>query len=505
MTKKQITFFATVCLLLLLAPAFLSATEKSYTFGGTAGWASVVNRDNVVSGSGTYGYECLKLNDVSPAADYNADLLLTFDDGLYDDTFNYSMVKADAELTASAKRGSGSALFWGNGGLSLRGKAGSIFGSEGETGSFTISFWLKPLMAANGEMIFSWFSSRNLEHYSLYQMITVMLNNNHLQWDFGNIFERYGDNPSRVELSEDNSDVIVTGKSILVPETWSFHELSYDDVTGMLEYRVNNRVEDVMYVTSTGGERGLLYPAVLGVKADIDICPSFIGYLDDFYISRSSTGTASSTDTYRVTGGMFETPIFSIEENGVSVKNVQVIDTVPAQTQIDYYIRCDDSRWNWTESYPAWQKFTPGQSLTDFTGMYFQIAARLYPDGAGVVSPSVTEIKVNYVPVELPDPPYSVFAEAGDGYVDISWISAPGSRQKTDGYLVYYGERPGEYLGYEAVQGLSPVMLGNVDSVRISGLTNGKIYYFAVATYNIGESVLPGPLSREVNARPSSR
>lgn len=505
MTKKQITFFATVCLLLLPAPAFLSAADKIYTFGGSSGWDSVVNRDNIVTGSGMYGFDCLTLDDISPSVDGSSDLLLTFDDGCYDSAFNYRLTKNSVQLTDDAKRGSGSALFWGNGGLSLNGNAGSLFGSEGETGSFTISFWLKPLMAANGEMIFSWFSSRNLEEYSLYQMITAMLNNNHLQWDFGNIFERYSDDSELLGISEENNDIVVTGKSILVPETWSFHELSYDDVTGLLEYRVNNRVEDVTYVTSTGGERGLLFPAVLGVKAEIDIGSSYMGYMDNFYISRTSTQTPSAIDTYEVSGGMFQTPIFSLDDITATIKNIQIVDTVPDETQIDYYIRTDDSRWNWTESYPEWQKFTPGQAFSDLSGMYFQIAARLYPDGSGAVSPSVTEMKIAYESVEPPDPPYNVFVQAGDGYVDLTWLSAPGSRTATGGYLVYYGERPGEYLGYEAVQGLSPVMLDNTNSVRISGLTNGKIYYFAVASYNIGDSVIPGPLSKEVNARPTRR
>lgn len=505
MTKKQITFFSAVCLLLLLSPCFIFAAEKTYTFGGTEGWNSVISRDNIISGTGTYGYECLKLDDVSPALNAASDLLLSFDDGCYDETFNYTVMNDSAELTPESKRGEGAALFWGNDGISLKGKAGSLFGTEGETGSFTISFWLKPLMAANGEMIFSWFSSRNLEQYSLYQMITVMLTNNHLQWDFGNIFERYVENTSRVEISEDNNDVIVSGKTILVPETWSFHELTYNAVNGMLEYRVNNRVEDVQYVTSTGGERGLIYPAVLGVKADIDICSSFIGYLDDFYITRSSSDFPSSTDTYDVTGGMFETPVFCMSENGASVKRILVTDTVPDQTQIDYYIRSASSQWNWNESEPSWQKFTPGQDMTGFSDMYFQIAARLYPDGAGVVSPSVTEIKVVYEPVELPEPPYSVFAQAGDGYVDLTWLSSPDIMQSVSGYLVYYGERPGEYLGYEALQGVSPVMTGNTNSVRISGLTNGKIYYFAVASCTIHDTLLAGPLSVEVNARPSRR
>lgn len=479
--------------------------EKTYTLGGTTGWGSVTSRDNITTGSGMYGYDCLKLEDVSPSVSSSSDLLLTFDDGCYDAASHYALTKNNADITSDAKRGTGAALFWGNGGLSLNGRTGSLFGSEGETGSFTISFWIKPLMAANGEMIFSWFSSRNLDEYSLYQMITVMINNNRLQWDFGNIFEQYTDDSYQLSISEENNNVVLTGKSILVPETWSFHELSYDDVTGMMEYRVNDRIEDVKYVTSTGGERGLLFPAVLGVKAEIDICSTYMGYLDNFYISRNSTPTVTSTDPYDVAGGRFETAIFNLEETGATINRIQIIDTVPAETQIDFYIRSDSSPWNWTESYPAWQKFTPGQSFSDLSGLYFQIAARLYPDGNGVVSPSVSEIEIAYTPVEPPDPPYNVFAQAGDGYVDLTWLSAPDSRTETGGYLIYYGERPGEYMGYEAVQGLSPIMLGNINSVRISGLTNGKIYYFAIASYNISESVLPGPLSKEVNARPTRR
>ena len=51
----------------------------------------------------------------------------------------------------------------------------------------------------------------------------------------------------------------------------------------------------------------------------------------------------------------------------------------------------------------------------------------------------------------------------------------------------------------------SPLDVGDHTSVRIDGLNNGTLYYFAVAAYNKPEHTLapePGEFSREVAARP---
>ena len=73
------------------------------------------------------------------------------------------------------------------------------------------------------------------------------------------------------------------------------------------------------------------------------------------------------------------------------------------------------------------------------------------------------------------------------------------------GYYIYYGSRPGEYLGRIAVEGASPIKIGNQTSFKVTGLENGKIYYFAIAAWSRLDDRITGPMSKEVFARPLDR
>ena len=91
----------------------------------------------------------------------------------------------------------------------------------------------------------------------------------------------------------------------------------------------------------------------------------------------------------------------------------------------------------------------------------------------------------------------------GDGQVTLSWSYSVDD--SAGGYYIYYGNRPGEYLGRAAVQGASPVNVGNVTSATLTGLKNGVIYYFAVAAYSKLDERICGALSKEVYARPERK
>jgi hypothetical protein len=102
-----------------------------------------------------------------------------------------------------------------------------------------------------------------------------------------------------------------------------------------------------------------------------------------------------------------------------------------------------------------------------------------------------------------------VTAAARDGAVELSWRPSAGS--DLGGYLVYFGTSGGEYLGEIVIlnKGMtrSPIDAGNRTSLRIEGLTNGTLYYFAVAAYGLayrggGDGRGAGEFSREVAARP---
>jgi len=71
-----------------------------------------------------------------------------------------------------------------------------------------------------------------------------------------------------------------------------------------------------------------------------------------------------------------------------------------------------------------------------------------------------------------------------DGAVELHWSRVP--EADLAGYLVYYGERPGEYFGAGADQGDSPIDAGDTTALTLTGIPNGRLLYFVVAAYDSG-------------------
>ena len=72
---------------------------------------------------------------------------------------------------------------------------------------------------------------------------------------------------------------------------------------------------------------------------------------------------------------------------------------------------------------------------------------------------------------------------AGTGALTVSWTANP----ETDvaGYKVYYSTTPGPpYTGTGAVQGASPINVGNLTSYTLTGLAPGT-YYVTVTAYDV--------------------
>ena len=504
MDKKEIPFFAPFCLLLgAVCSIPAAAIDKTLEFGGEAGWPALSYQNGVVFGQGRFGYDALELKTNSRSVTPYTDLLLPFD-GLAaaDETGQYT-VTADTFVPSETKKmGSGAALSSGvSEGMVLSGRQGTIFGAGGYTGSFTIEFWLCPSIAENGETVLSWRSSREDDSgYIQYQMLLVSFVNNHTEWRFTNLFSGY---------TQNGGDIVLSSTRTIIPEEWTHHSVSFDAETGLLEYRIDGMLETIRYITDTGRQRGSVYPFMTGLGAEIVLCPQYSGSIDDFRILRSAiSGEDQSAyagpgyyDVYRVSGGRFETQPVKVAAGSV-INRVSSVITEPEQTAVQLYVRAGDNVFAWTDTQPAWQPVSDEGTMTQsVSGSYVQVAAELYPDGACKVSPSVTSVTLHYTEIPAPLPPFSVYAEAGDGYVDLHW--SPSADSYAEGYMVYYGERPGEYLGKTAVQGSSPIDAGEKTTLRLTGLQNGKIYYFAVASYSrAGAPEGIGSFSKEVYVRP---
>ncbi len=455
---------------------------------------------HITTGKGRFGYTCLELETNSPAMTDDTDMLLHFESrGMEDTAGKYKIIKNNFVRTRDAAQGKYAALNRGTAtGMILHGSEKSMFGSSGYVGSFSLEFWLAPSVAGNGETVLSWRSSRGVQGYPMYQNITVLFNNNKLEWTFSNIFDGYTTN---------SGDVAFTSRSNIIPDKWALHKVSFDNKTGLLEYRINGRIEALQYITATGHERGVVYQPILGVPADIELCSSFTGRLDDFRIVRhlgslpspADTGANLNLNLYDVSGGRFVTQPLMTKAGSVLDK-VDAVTDVPEQTDVRLFVRSGDNYFGWTDTEPEWIPVTQGEKIRDVSGLYFQVAVELYPDGAGKKTPSITELTLEYTERPAPLPPFTVKAVPGDCSVTVSWGFSVDDT--AGGYYLYYGERPGEYLGRIAVEGASPINVGNVNSVTLTGLKSGTIYYFAVSSWSRYDDHITGNLSQEVFARP---
>lgn len=499
--RENILIAIFACVIFFVASPFAFPASKTLVLGGEKGWTNISEMSGLAFGKGRFGYDSIELSTQTSSQKSNpqTDMFISFDDGNFSDkTGNYKVISNSLISDKNSVKGNGAALSRGNGsGLTLRGKSGSLFGSEGNAGSFTLEFWLCPAIAENGETIFSWRSSLNQNKTIEYQLITAIVSKNHLVWTFNNLFAGYN-----------SEKVFLEGLSNLVPQKWSRHTISFDEETGLLEYLVDGRTEDLVYVTKSGHENGEVCNPVIGKNASLDFCGDYAGKIDDIKISRfafkneDSNIFSTGNEKYKSDGGRFTTePI--LVSHSAKMDEIDAMMNVPSQTDVKFYVRSGDNCYGWTDSYPEWKEVASGEQISDVSGLYFQVSVELLPDGGGEKTPSITELTIKYDEQDEPLPPFTVSAEPGNGSVTVSWSFSVDD--SAGGYLVYYGNRPGEYLGRTAVEGSSPVNVGNQSSITLTGLENGKIYYFAVAAYSKIDGRIVGTLSKEVYARPSSR
>ena len=156
---KKIHGLLCFCLVFFLTN-FGFAEEKTLILGGEKGWPQFSEKVSISTGKGRFGYTSIELDTNSRKVNYNSDLLLNFEkNSITDECSNYIIKSNDLVIINKSIMGKYSGLSRGRGqGITLTGKPGTIFGTEGNPGSFAIEFWLKPSVAENGEVVF--FSSR---------------------------------------------------------------------------------------------------------------------------------------------------------------------------------------------------------------------------------------------------------------------------------------------------------------------------------------------------------
>ena len=535
--NKEIRLLCIVYCIFHLSSSLFGLGEKVITNGSSQGWEAVETWEGVVPLGQIRPHPVLALSSERNTLDGRIsplrgalDMALSFDESraeLFSDRMGNYSVSVSPSVTAISRRwaraGTGAAHFSGNAPMETQSafldsspmviiprRASGLFSPNSHFGDFTIEFWIYPLNLENGEQIIYWTSARqNPLGNQVVERIQCVASRNRLQWNFLDFFSS-PDDSRQLNLS-------FGGLSPITPQTWSHHLVRFDSQDGCLEYLVNGRVESILYATSSGKEGGEVYAPVSGEGSRLVLGGRFSGLLDEFHIYRACVEPA--LELYPRRGGRMETRLIDLGEENSQILAVNVAGGVnsdalpgrsgqawgpllpggffrfPDDSAIQFFIRAGDSPFIRVDG--EWKTFKPGEPL-DLRGRYVQLAAEFFPSGDGEVSPYLEELRIVYIPDEPPAPPTMVTAIARDGAVELFWRSS--ADRDVNGYLVYYGVSRGNFFGNEAILGVSPIDVGNRTQIRIDGLQNGVLYYFAIAAYDRHDH--GGEFSREVSARP---
>jgi hypothetical protein len=538
-----ILFFCSLC----LQPLLFGVGEKTISIGSSSGWEFMERRSGITEASLARPHPVLVLassadRDGGAAGDYSiepaVDLSLSFDEGnplRFADAKGRYLAAVSPGLAGAGRpwtrAGEGAARFAGRlpvsgagaiaeGPLVLRPKREALFGPGKMIGDFSMEFWLYPMNMENGEQILSWTSSKPDDRggYST-QRIECEVLKNRLRWTFVDLFSTAAGN--------DGKTISLTG-SVVLPRIWSHHLIRFNADLGLLEYLVDGRLEALDYATSSGREGGNIYIPVTGEDGRFVLGSRLTGIIDEFRIY-SLCLESPALSKYPPEGGRVESRTLDLGGRRSRVLKLEALggrisgDTRNSRffpeniyagagslrftdhSEIQFFIRANDSPYRWDEV--PWIPVEPGTELSgNLSGRYIQVAAAFYPSGDGETTPYLDELRISYRTAEPPRPPAQLSALARNGAVELSWRASPG--RDVGGYLVYYGTSSGEYFGDHAILENAavkpPINVGNRTTVRLEGLRNGTLYYFAVAAYSAadGEWPEPGVFSREAAARP---
>jgi hypothetical protein len=404
-----------------------------------------------------------------------------------------------------------------------------------------MEFWLFPNTVENGEQIIAFKAAEN-------QRIFCEIIRNRIRWTFQEFFsppDRLRV-PGRAETRENppgRLSISLESRCTVLPRNWSHHLIRYNADTGLLEYLVNGRIENMCHTTGSGREGGDVYTPLINREGAFILGGRFSGILDEFRVynkvinapghtalenqSRTALELPELTKFSRG-GGRIETRTIDLGEAGSTVLKIEasggrlgpnssgrgsmaVKNTYagkgnfrfPDNSGLQFFIRAGEEPYRFDQI--PWIPVIPGQMAPDgVRGRYVQIAADFYPSGDCSTSPYLEELRIVYNRNDPPYPPSLVTARALDGAVELSWRPSPDEHVR--GYLIYYGTSSGVYYGEGAMLGSSPINAGNRTSLRIEGLKNGTLYFFVIAAYD-GTGSIPadlhsGKFSREVSARP---
>ena len=357
-------------------------------------------------------------------------------------------------ISKDAHNGKQAALFNGpDHGVRL--EAAQVFGKGQEAlQDFTIEMWIKPIFFFRNTILFEktgFFGGRK-------NSLKIGIQKGRLFVDLENLFQDSKGKIYSIRLETLKEDKVKIGK-------WQHLSFSYQAAKGRLGLYFNGREQEVRYARDKSQSWQMRFAAL--DRSPLILAKTFTGLIDEFRITRGAFSpqkgelylsryeplrvnfeTQSGTQkSAQVRSGLLHFPQKKI------VRFAQIsYEAQEAQgTALDLYVRHSQKRFAPNDLQPAWRRIEKSElSLPAFR--YFQWQAILRSDPLGQATPVLKSIAVNYIPTRPPPVPQGLRIVASltkDLQVCLEWERSPVQEQGSisSGYYIYYGLRPGEYMG----------------------------------------------------------
>ncbi len=396
----------------------------------------------------------IRLSHFNYAEDPGNILFLNFDNELpfllKDISGNFAIRESNYIFTADSRIGRGAALFNRIGNKIVIGSPEELWPGTGPLDDFTMELWINPGYFYRNNTVFKKVGMME----GVKRGIELSIHDDRAHFSLYNMFEDGEENRHTIELRSISRIPI---------KEWSHIAVAYRAAEGRLLMTLNGREEGTANARGRSGVwRASFHPLD---RSPLILGESYSGIIDDFRITSEFSPDAGGSALFppvhvnavnarseQMTGSVVSSVLAPARGRKSAYGRLAYSADMPPGTGIDFLIRYDTKPFtvDTPEDVIPWRRIDiRTDRIPPFS--YLQWKARLRGEADGRATPVLKEVKLDFAPIFAPHTPTnlrSVPELTQDRVVCLEWSKSPeGSVQQTGGYYVYYGLRPGEYLG----------------------------------------------------------
>ncbi len=246
---------------------------------------------------------------------------------------------------------------------------------------------------------------------------------------------------------------------------WQHLGLTYEASKGRLSLYLDGKEQDVRFARGRRGNWPMKFHH-LDAHSSLLLGNTFFGLIDEFRIANqafspeqgelhTSRYEALKVDFARQIGqqksAQIKSQVYSLpQKKRVHYGNISYQGIQPKGTSLNVYVRYAQHPFTVDNQELKWQSINDSHlALTSFR--YFQWKAELRSNPIGDSTPILKSLKLDYTPIQLPASPEGLRVVTDltkDLQICLEWKHSPLQDVKAkSGYYIYYGLRPGEYMG----------------------------------------------------------